>query len=151
MTDSKTSSSRSTTSSSGSTSSKASEKAAEKPLAGTQTEQEGNPGGTVEEHPTSSEGGAYPASAALVPRPTGPHGKEVDQFTRRTDQDALLGSWVDVVDGEHRGKFGHYRQTLEWNKDEFPKTALVQTRDANAELIEVPYESLRQSERHGGR
>lgn len=70
---------------------------------------------------------------------------------RRSDEDAILGSFVDVVDGEHQGRFGHFFDVVESDSNGFPVTALVRTRDSRSDVLSLPYESLRPSERAGGR
>jgi hypothetical protein len=75
----------------------------------------------------------------------------VDNRTRRSDDDALLGGWVDVVSGEHQGRFGSYRDTAQVCSDGYPKTIWVRTRDADNLLLEVAYEDVRPAERTGGR
>lgn len=75
----------------------------------------------------------------------------VGTVRQRSDEDALLGHWVDVVSGEYQGKFGQFFDVAESDKDGIPKTALVRTRDAQAEVIRVAYGDLRPSERTGGR
>jgi hypothetical protein len=75
----------------------------------------------------------------------------VDNKTRRSGDDPLFGSWVDVVDGEHAGRFGYYVETVSHATDGYPNVVAVQTRDADNIRIEVPYSAVRPSERNGGR
>jgi hypothetical protein len=74
-----------------------------------------------------------------------------DGRNRRTDDDAKVGGFVDVVDGEHKGRFGAFERILEHGKDGWPSKALVRTRDEFNELLVVPYEHLRDSVSKGGR
>lgn len=100
---------------------------------------------------TSSEPAAPPAgdetpsASAAVP-------VVVDNRTRRDDNDALLGSFVDVVSGEHQGRFGAYVADIENDASTgYPALVLVRTRDADNLLIEVLYQDIRPSQRTGGR
>lgn len=68
---------------------------------------------------------------------------------RRSDDDAILNSFVDVVSGEHQGRYGVFFDVAESESNGFPKVALVRSRDAENEVLSVPYESLRPSERRG--
>ena len=75
----------------------------------------------------------------------------VTQFTRRSDEDALPGSWVDVVAGEHEGRRGAYVGDESHGKDGYPARVLVRTRDAENELLVVNYSDIRPSSYTGGR
>lgn len=76
----------------------------------------------------------------------------VDNRTRRSDDDAMLGSWVDIVAGEHQGRFGHYYDTASTDAATgYPGEVLVRTRDARNEILQVLYSQVRPSERTGGR
>jgi hypothetical protein len=70
---------------------------------------------------------------------------------KRSDDDAVLGSFVDVVDGEHQGRFGHFFDVADSEQGGFPKTVLVRTRDEFNEVLRVLYKHLRPSRRAGGR
>jgi hypothetical protein len=77
---------------------------------------------------------------------------EVDNHNRRSDDDALYGSFVDVVSGDHEGRRGAYEQTLSHDaKTGYPATILVRTRDAQNEGLVVNYGDVRTSEYTGGR
>lgn len=90
-------------------------------------------------------------SVSLHARP-GSQGQFIhNNVLRRSDNDAVLGSWVDVVAGEHAGRYGAFYAVSQSDEKGFPTTAMVRTRDADNLLLEVPYESLRPSERAGGR
>src|ERR1035437_4268528 len=75
----------------------------------------------------------------------------VDGRNRRNANDGLEGHFVDVVDGEHKGRFGAFTEVAEREKDGYPKTILVRTRDEFNELLTVAYEHVRHSQSHGGR
>jgi hypothetical protein len=76
----------------------------------------------------------------------------VDLATKRTDDDPILGSWVDVVSGEYQGRFGSYVATVTHDASTgYPEQVIVRTRDADNLLIEVAYSDLRPSARNGGR
>lgn len=94
---------------------------------------------------TSGDPTPAPASAAApVPMIYG--------VQRRSDEDALLGSWVDVVGGEYQGRFGAFVSTVEHDAQTgYPLLVLVRTRDADNLLIEVAYQDIRPSARNGGR
>lgn len=76
---------------------------------------------------------------------------KVDGRTRRSDDDGLEGGFVDVVDGEHEGRFGSFFRVLQHAADGYPKLILVKTRDAENELLSVAYAHVRPSKRGGGR
>jgi hypothetical protein len=76
----------------------------------------------------------------------------VDNFTTRNDDDALLGSWVDVVSGSYVGRFGAYVSTVSHDKTTgYPTVIIIRTRDADNLLLEVNYSDVRPSDRSGGR
>jgi len=76
----------------------------------------------------------------------------VDNHTARDDNDARFGQFVDVVDGEHKGRVGHYFETVEHDlKTGYPTRVLVRSRDALNELLDVAYEHVRPSRFTGGR
>ena len=60
---------------------------------------------------------------------------------RREDDAPVLGHFVDVVSGEHEGRYGVF-ETL--NHDE--KTAVVRSRDAESERLVVKLSDLRPAE-----
>lgn len=68
----------------------------------------------------------------------------VDNKTRRSDEDAIEGGWVDVVSGDHQGRRGAYEQTLTRDPATgYPATILVRSRDAENEPLVVDYEDAR--------
>ena len=76
----------------------------------------------------------------------------VDNRTRRSGDDALLGTWVDVISGPNAGRFGSYVDTVHHDAETgYPTVILIRSRDARNELLEVAYEDVRPSERNGGR
>lgn len=106
--------------------------------------------------PGYPEGATHDTSASVEPadRPVSqmadPVGNATNPISRR-DVDGIAGQFVDVVDGEHRGRFGHYVNTVSRDEDGVPETILIRTRDARNELLEVAYSEVRPSERAGGR
>lgn len=84
------------------------------------------------------------------PVPRGPH-KIVDNWSSRGDHEAFHGGWVDVVGGEHVGRFGHFAEVARVGSDGYPETIWVRTRDADNLLLEVPYSDVRPSSGVGGR
>ncbi|HEX9007324.1 MAG TPA: hypothetical protein VF889_08510 [Bacteroidota bacterium] len=76
----------------------------------------------------------------------------VDNRTQRSQDDALFGSFVDVVSGEHQGRFGAYVATVEHDAQSgYPTVIIIRTRDADNLLLEVQYQDVRPSLRNGGR
>jgi hypothetical protein len=76
----------------------------------------------------------------------------VDNFTRRDDNDALLGGWVDVVAGDHQGRRGWYMADLTNDPETgYPSTVLVRTRDADSIDVDVNYADIRPTAYTGGR
>jgi hypothetical protein len=65
------------------------------------------------------------------------------------EQPPIEGGWVDVVDGEHKGRRGAWRLTTE-REDGEPKTILVRTRDELNELIEVAVKDVRHAAGYAG-
>lgn len=59
-----------------------------------------------------------------------------------TDREAQLGHFVKVVEGPHKGRYGVYT-TVGDVVDGKPATAVVYTRDADAEGLVVQYSHLR--------
>jgi hypothetical protein len=75
----------------------------------------------------------------------------LNQFTRRSGDEAIEGEWVDVVDGEYKGRFGYVAGISETGKDGYPVSLFVRTRDADNLLIEVAYANAKPSDSNGGR
>jgi hypothetical protein len=75
----------------------------------------------------------------------------VDGHSRRSGNHPTLGSFVNVVDGEHKGRYGAYVDTSQRDLTGYPTVVFVRTRDADNLLLEVPYEYVRPSGRNGGR
>jgi hypothetical protein len=75
----------------------------------------------------------------------------VDGHSRRSGEHPTLGSFVNVVDGEHKGRYGAYVDTSQRDSTGYPTVVFVRTRDADNLLLEVPYEHVRPSGRNGGR
>lgn len=77
----------------------------------------------------------------------------VDNRARRSDDDATLGSFVDVVDGEHAGRRGVFASVVSHlKKDGYPERVLVHTRDARNEFLSVLYKHVRPAKDYvGGR
>jgi hypothetical protein len=75
----------------------------------------------------------------------------VNQYTRRSGDEPLPGSWVDVVAGEHQGRKGHYFEDVSHAQDGFPDRVHVRTRDADNLVVEVGYDEIRPSAYTGGR
>ncbi len=70
----------------------------------------------------------------------------VDNTTRRSDDDALEGSFVRVIAGEHAGTVGAYLSTLEHDATTgYPTLVLVRNRDhaGDVDLFAVPYTDVR--------
>jgi hypothetical protein len=89
---------------------------------------------------------------ALVDQSTPPAAAVVvDNHTARSDDDAHLGSWVDVVSGEYTGRFGAYVSTVSSDSTGYPEQVIIRTRDADNLLLEVAYSDLRPSDSNGGR
>lgn len=75
-----------------------------------------------------------------------------DGTNRRSDDDALVGHFVDVVAGEHKGRFGAFERVLKHDVETgYPAQALIRTRDEFNQLLAVAYKDLRPSSSHGGR
>lgn len=55
--------------------------------------------------------------------------------------DPVLGHFVDVVEGEHKGAYGVF-----YSIDNDGETAVVRTRDANTDLLTVPVSAMRPAE-----
>ncbi len=95
------------------------------------------------------------APADAPPAPAGPPAAApvtVDNFTRRSDDDAIHGSWVDVISGPHAGRFGAYVEDAAHDPlSGYPVVIVVRSRDALNELLHVNYADVRPSERTGGR
>jgi hypothetical protein len=75
----------------------------------------------------------------------------VDNHTARSDDDAYHGSWVDVVSGEHKGRYGALLGTVSSGPDGYPEVVSIRTRDADNLVLDVAYSDVRRSEKTGGR
>lgn len=69
----------------------------------------------------------------------------VDQFSRRSGDDALEGSFVQVQDGEHAGQVGAFTKVIERDKDGYPATVLLRMKDLTYthEFVVEPYSNVR--------
>ena len=91
--------------------------------------------------PAKPSEGVLPAAAAHVTTPK----LQVDQATRRSDEDALTGHLCTVIKGEHQGKTGVFLHATSYDKDGYPKEAFVRFTDTaygTGHAI-VPYKDLR--------
>lgn len=101
--------------------------------------------------------GPAPAAAAVTTEaaPSGPVAVQpiiTDGRNRRSDDDANVHGFVDVVAGEHKGRFGAIVQVLEHDaKTGYPARVLLRTRDEFNELLALAYSDVRNSLSHGGR
>lgn len=75
----------------------------------------------------------------------------VNNFTRRSGDDALFGHFVDIVAGEHKGRRGHYFADVSHGHDGYPSRVLVRSRDEHNEILEAAYADVRPTEYTGGR
>lgn len=75
---------------------------------------------------------------------------QVDGRNRRSDEDALVGHFVDVVDGDHAGRRGAFERVLKYGEDGWPTQALVRSRDEFNELLTVAYKHLRPAHPYSG-
>lgn len=76
----------------------------------------------------------------------------LNQFTRRSGDEPLLGSWVDIVSGPEQHRFGHYFEDVSNDPETgYPDRVHVRVRDATNDVVEVGLEDIRPSERNGGR
>lgn len=76
----------------------------------------------------------------------------VNNFTRRSDEDAILGSWVEVVSGDYQGRKAAYLDDLTNDPETgYPQRVLLRTRDADHMLIDVDYADVRPADYRGGR
>lgn len=77
---------------------------------------------------------------------------QVDGRNRKSDEDGLEGHFVNVVDGEHKGRLGAFVSVVEREADGYPKQILVRTRDEYNQLLSVAYKHVRHAgDYHGGR
>lgn len=88
---------------------------------------------------------------AIVTQQQSAPGRQVTHLNRRSDNDPILGSWVDVVSGPHQGRRGHYCDDIGFGQDGYPETVLVRSRDADNLLLPVAYSDIRPSAYTGGR
>ena len=70
-----------------------------------------------------------------------------DNKYRRSDQDAPMNSFVDVVSGTYAGRYGVLERAATYNTgtDGYPNTVIVRSRDARNELLVCNYTDLRPS------
>lgn len=73
-----------------------------------------------------------------------------DQMARRDASEALQGHFANVVDGEHKGRYGVYDDNAELDDNGRPVTIIIETRDDATERIVVKYEDAKLA-RAGGR
>lgn len=67
-----------------------------------------------------------------------PHEGGRDWNDTRGDAAPVLGHFVEVVEGEHKGRYGTF-----WSLGPAQKEAVVRTRDKRTDLLSVPVEYLR--------
>lgn len=92
---------------------------------------------TTEESAAEPDEAPEPASEA----PTEPVPDSRSLHDRRRDEDAVLGHFVNVVSGEHKGRYGVF---IDVESD--GETAIVRTRDAENDTFSVPISDLRPAE-----
>jgi hypothetical protein len=85
---------------------------------------------------------AVPDPAPTAPvAPAGPAAVVVDQYTRRSDADVLLGHFGRIEDGEHAGKVGVFEAVASTGVDGYPDTVRVKLRESG-EVVVCAYASL---------
>ena len=74
----------------------------------------------------------------------------VDNTNRRSDADAMEGSFVKILSGEHAGQIGSYKQTLVHGPDGWPELVQVKLEDAtyHKEFVSEPYSNVRTIRQH---
>ena len=92
-----------------------------------------------------------PEPEVALPEPTPVEPVQVNHFNRRSGDDALHGSFVDVVSGEHKDRRGHYFHDVSHGEDGYPDRVLIRTRDADNLILEVGYSDIRPTPYLGGR
>lgn len=75
----------------------------------------------------------------------------VDNLSRRSDADALEGHFCEIVAGEHKGLKGVFDKVLEAGPDGYPTLIEFITRDAQNDVLTVPYKDVRPTVYAGGR
>lgn len=77
----------------------------------------------------------------------------VDGRDRRNDDDALVGQFVDVVDGPHEGRRGAFMHVTSHDKTTgYPREIVVRSRDKFHEYLSVLYKHVRPAKDYvGGR
>lgn len=100
----------------------------------------------------SSESASGDIADALVESLPSAQPVVVDNHTARDDNDARFNTFVDIVDGEHKGRVGHYFETVSHDlRSWYPEWVNVRTRDARNEVLSVLYKHIRPSRFTGGR
>jgi len=72
---------------------------------------------------------------------------QVDQYTKRSDDDALYGHFCRIVKGDHEGTVGVYAATLDREDDGWPKTIIVEPVGQANTMFQVPYKDVRHTDR----
>lgn len=96
--------------------------------------------------PSPSQVPPLPAVSTTANAPSTTAVGQVVVMRPRDDDDVLTGSFADVVDGEHKGRYGVYTQTASTGEDGYPVTVVFRTRDDQDEVLIVRYEHLRPSQ-----
>jgi hypothetical protein len=97
-------------------------------------------------------GKAHAELAAVAPaRAREPGSRWIDQFSQRDDSDPIQGHFVDVIAGEHEGRYGTFEEVATADPETgVPSTIVVRTRDDQHERLVVEYEDAVPA-RAGGR
>lgn len=66
----------------------------------------------------------------------------VDFNTQSADGDPHQGHFVNVTGGENQGIYGVFEEILTYDKEGFPKTVSVRSRDDKSDLYEVKFSDL---------
>ena len=66
----------------------------------------------------------------------------VDSTTARSDSDARVGAFVNVVKGKHKGRYGVLETVVTLGKDGYPDAVIVVSRDEHADRIVASYDDL---------
>ena len=101
---------------------------------------------------TAAPGAEAPVSAPETPQeaPVAPPVAEATPVVPhsttdlRGDEDTLVGEFVKVVDGPHKGRLAAFTEVVDHDlKTGYPHNILVRTRDEFNQLLQVLYEHVR--------
>lgn len=69
-------------------------------------------------------------------------GVRIDNMSRRSAEEPLMGHFVSITDGEHAGKLATYESNATVDENGYPLSINVRLRDSTSQLVTVAFDDV---------